>query len=297
MDGCSVNTGIHTGAMRIVEIEIGNVVQHVVCGLHLNELVFWHVLLSVDGVTKGPDSLSGPIGSTLTVVSFKALTSKVPVLPDTVVEDLSRDQLLAYRYAFAIKTGAMPEDLVGQTIGPMVTSRWITTGTRILCKYTRTSRPSKHLVKLVQLVLNVYLPGFFLFKCSPHIQMGALNFFQLLELTRDLDKNEMIIAQNVLQDNSYWAHTENIVIALLADEREEIRRMGVLRIMKARREFDVSNHPRKFIPPKVDFKAKNYFDMVDWNSEPCTEPPLTMEYSAKEIFLIIQITPEQLNKW
>ena len=43
MDGCSVNTGIHTGAMRIVEIEIGNVVQHVVCGLHLNELVFWHV--------------------------------------------------------------------------------------------------------------------------------------------------------------------------------------------------------------------------------------------------------------
>ena len=94
----------------------------------------------------------------------------------------------------------------------------------------------------------------------------------------------MIIAQKVLQDNSYWAHTENIVIALLADEREELRRMGVLRIMKGRREFDVSNHPRKYNPPKVDFKAKNYFDMVDWNSEPCTEPPLTMEYSAEEIF-------------
>ena len=54
MDGCPVNTGIHNGAMRLVEVLTGDVVQHVVCGLHLNELLFWHVLAETDGVTKGP---------------------------------------------------------------------------------------------------------------------------------------------------------------------------------------------------------------------------------------------------
>ena len=39
MDGCSVNTGIHNGAIRLVEVMLGDVVQHVICSLHLNELI------------------------------------------------------------------------------------------------------------------------------------------------------------------------------------------------------------------------------------------------------------------
>jgi hypothetical protein len=31
------------------------------------------------------------------------------------------------------------------------------------------------------------------------------------------------------------------------------------------------------------FKALNYFDMIDWESEPCTEPPLTMDMSLDDI--------------
>ena len=54
MDGCSVNTGIHNGAIRIVEVMIDGVVQHVICGLHLNELLFWHIMSESGGVTKGP---------------------------------------------------------------------------------------------------------------------------------------------------------------------------------------------------------------------------------------------------
>ena len=66
----------------------------------------------VDGVTKGPDSLTGPVGSTLhedlwrePVVAFTAIPGKVETLPEEVVRDLSRDQLLIYRYAIAIQTG------------------------------------------------------------------------------------------------------------------------------------------------------------------------------------------------
>ena len=65
MDGFSVNTGIHTGAITLTELNIGDVVQHDICGPHLNELVFWYLLAKIDGVTKGPGSLSSPLGSTL----------------------------------------------------------------------------------------------------------------------------------------------------------------------------------------------------------------------------------------
>ena len=183
----------------------------------------------------------------------------------------------------------MPDDLVGQAIGPMVTSRWLTTGVRVMCKYTRTKRPTKGLTRLTRVVLNMYLPGWFKFKCSPHIQSGSLNFFFLVELSRDkaMSKEDKVIAQKVLQDNAHWAHSENLIISMLGDEREEVRRRGVLRIKKARREFNPDQHPRQFIPPKVQFEAKNYFDLIDWESEPCTEPPLTIDMSLDTIMAAI----------
>ena len=49
MDGCSVNTGVHNGIIRLVEVQLGDALQHVICGLHMNELVFWHILCDTDG--------------------------------------------------------------------------------------------------------------------------------------------------------------------------------------------------------------------------------------------------------
>ena len=116
----------------------------------------------------------------------------------------------------------MPDDLVGQESGKMVTSRWLSTGLTVTITYTR----------LVTVCLKLYFPGWF--KTRPHIQNGATNFFYLIELSRDLPKEDMEITHKVLQDNAHWAHSENITIAMLADTREEVRRKAVLRIMKAR---------------------------------------------------------------
>ena len=97
----------------------------------------------------------------------------------------------------------------------------------------------------------------------------------------------MLIAQKVLQDNAFWAHSENLTISMLADNREEVRRKAVLWILKARREFNPDTHPRKFVPPEVNFDAQNYFDLIDWNSLVSTEPPLTMDLSLDDILRII----------
>ena len=262
MDGCSTNTGIHNGCIRLLEINLNRTLQWSICGLHLTELLFWHVLSDVDGVTSGPEKLKGPIGSTLhtavweePVVAFKPVTGKVTALPDDVIKDLSRDQKLGYLYCMAVQTGIMPDELPSQVIGPMVTSRWNTTATRLLCKYTRTQWPTKKMTRLVEMVLMLYYPGWFQFKSHPHIQDGAKNCFYLVELSRDLHPVDMNIAQSVLSHNSYWAHPENITIGMLSDEREELRHRAVLWIQKARQEFNPETHPRQFVPPSVNFQV------------------------------------------
>ena len=120
MDGCSVNTGVHNGAIKLFEVHLGDVLQHVICGLHMSELIIWHILCETDGVTKGPDCLSGPVGSTLSgdiwlepVVSYQPISGKVPILPEEVVRDLSRDQQLAYQYAHAIQSGKLVWGIFG----------------------------------------------------------------------------------------------------------------------------------------------------------------------------------------
>ena len=291
MDGCKVNTGPHGGAIRLFELFLDTTVQWVICGLHLNELLWWHILASVDGCTTGPDRLSGPIGSHLhedvwtgEVAKFAPIPGKVPTLPPEVVKQLSRDQQLAYQYSHAVQDGVMPDELVNQTIGPLVKSRWITCGTRVLCLYTRTKKPSKALKRLVKVALSLYFPGWFRYRHHSHIQDGSKNFYYLVELARDLpEAADRETAQEVLQRNSFWAHPENIVVSMMGDEDKEVRREAVNWVKRAREEFDQENHPRQFFTPQVDFSATSYTKMVDWDSLPCTEPPLTRDMSEPEL--------------
>ena len=52
----------------------------------------------------------------------------------------------------------------------------------------------------------------------------------MIELSKELSPGSRETVERVLQDNAYWAHPENIVIAMLADENEIIRRSAVLYI-------------------------------------------------------------------
>ena len=38
----------------------------------------------------------------------------------------------------------------------------------------------------------------------------------------------------------------------------------------------------------VHIQALNYFDMIDWDTEPCTEPPLTIDFGLETIMSAFQ---------
>ena len=59
----------------------------------------------------------------------------------------------------------------------------------------------------------------------------------MMELLRQLESNSQDIVQKVLQENSFFAHPENIVISFLSDTRDEVGQCGVLFILQAREKF------------------------------------------------------------
>jgi hypothetical protein len=62
---------------------------------------------------------------------------------------------------------------------------------------------------------------------------------------------------------------------------------------EAREQHSSIPHPRQFRPPKLLFEANYYFDMVDWEKDAKTEPPLTQDLSEKELLDVIA-TPLKL---
>ena len=64
---------------------------------------------------------------------------------------------------------------------------------------------------------------------------------------------------------------------MMKDEDKEVRCKAVHWILRARREFKEEEHPRQFNPPEINLQAASYTEMVDWSSQPCTEPPLTQD--------------------
>ena len=290
MDGTSVNTGVHNGVIRLTELELGIPVQHIICLLHMNELPLRHIFYDLDGVTAGPDTFKGDLGKELSkdvwkekVVAFPRVKGKLPDISEEQLKDTSRDQRLLYQLASALQSGNVPDKVACATIGPIMHARWLTLACRILRKGLSTKKPSKKLSTLLSFLMNFYVPAWFRIKFSPHCQSGALHFAYLVELAQGLKSGTREIVQKVLCDNPYFAHPENVVIALLADQNEELRRKGVLYILKAREEFDEDSHPRQFLKPQINLNAKSYDQLIDWEQVQSTEPPLTMKMCKEEL--------------
>ena len=180
---------------------------------------------------------------TLPIVDFDRVPSKMPVLSEEQLKETSRDQYLAYRLGHALQSGNVPDEVASATIGPCCHARWLTTGVRCVRLAMSVKKRSKGFERILHFLLNVYFPSWFLIKNHPHCQSGAKHLFTMLELSRDLCKSSQGIFQKVLQDNAYFAHPENVIIACLADQREVIRRKAVLYILAARENFDVESHP------------------------------------------------------
>ena len=115
-----------------------------------------------------------------------------------------------------------------------------------LRKYVSTPRPSRNFRELAHAIVTFYAPSWFQIKTHPKYTDGPKNFMAMVQFSRKLGKKLQKIVQEVLQRNGYFAHPEAILLAMLADDDEDIRARAVNQILtirrKAQEQGGESNH-------------------------------------------------------
>ena len=73
-------------------------------------------------------------------------------------------------------------------------------------------------------------PGWFNIKIHPSCKYGARHLFKVIQQSRYLSQELRDKVDPVLQRNAYFAHPENLLLAIISDERQYIRELELRRI-------------------------------------------------------------------
>ena len=116
-----------------------------------------------------------------------------------------------------------------------------------------------------------------------------------VELLKSLPLHLQEIVRPVIQRNAFWLHPEALLLAMAADDDSDIRAEAVTRIEGCRRV------PRRegvleFRIPRVEFSASRYTELINWEAEEITEPPLTAHLSDEDIHAILE-SPLQVQNY
>ena len=77
----------------------------------------------------------------------------------------------------------------------------------------------------------------------------------MIKFSRYLDPSHRDIVDTVIQRNAYFGHAENILLAMLTDDRQHIRELAYRRIIAARNENRAATSIREFRVPSLNFDA------------------------------------------
>ena len=299
-DSTSCITGNVGGAICLLEKGLGRKLHWSICILHTNELPLRHLFTYLDGPTTGANSFKGVIGKKLPEVSemewnpaFKPISAGpgLEELPEDVFRDLSSDQKYLYLTVEAVRSGIVPDKLKCLTNGPISHSRWLTLASTITEMYMKKHRLSvkakKNLETIVHFIVTNYAPMWFSIKCKPSLIEGPKHYFMQVQLLKLLPKKVQEVVKENTDRSAYHAHPENILLAMLADDNQEVRGKAVDRILGLRQDSDNPDKGdisvRKFVVPAINYSCKTYYDMIDFDQEVVYEPNLTADLTVAEL--------------
>lgn len=292
-DGTVTNTGWKGGVIRLIELRAKAPMQWLICQLHLNELPLRALFTKIDGPTTGPSAFSGPIGSSLKnsinlpIVKFRRIASNLPPLRHGFkTDELSTDQRYLYEMCEAISSGVCDEALSERNPGNISHARWLTLSNNCLRLYVGTLKPTEELKQIVTYIVKVYAPAWFTIKINHKCFNGAPNLWFLIKSSRYLDLEYRTVVNDSIQRNAFFAHPENILLAMLHDSNTRVRNLALQRILETRSSPKVSQGrmiPRKFTVPDLNFAANVYYKLIDWTKVKVTEPPLTKNIPTEQL--------------
>ncbi|GBL94044.1 hypothetical protein AVEN_185018-1 [Araneus ventricosus] len=134
------------------------------------------------------------------------------------------------------------------------------------------------------------MPVWFAIKRSKYFTDGPKHVFQVIQTSRYLSDKLLQVVNPVIQRNTFFVNSENVLLAMLVDEREHIRELGYKKILKARQIILKRKTVRNFIPPKINPQlhyASDYIEIINWNSCVVYPPPMLRDLSEDDIKSLI----------
>ena len=151
---------------------------------------------------------------------------------------------------------------------------------------------------MAEFLIKVYFPGWFQIKFNSKITDGPKNYLNILtRVMRFPKKIIQDIAVAVWRRNAYFAHLENILLAMLVDNDHNacllaVNKILIIRVSKKNldnvgrdEEVDV----RKFIIPKINTNAKTYYSLSSLSLKDIHEPPALKHLLNKKLRLFNNI--------
>ena len=155
---------------------------------------------------------------------------------------------------------------------------------RVLRVYIFNSDQSDNLISITKYIVHVYACMWFEVKRSPLLIYGTIHVYNMIKNTRTL--NNSIITDCVrgsLARNGYFLHSENILVCMLSDNDQSVRKLAVDKVLNARSR--VERGIRHFKIPVINFSEENYYDLIDYDDN-WLEPSLTMGIDAEKLHCI-----------
>ncbi|GBM31831.1 hypothetical protein AVEN_56929-1 [Araneus ventricosus] len=122
----------------------------------------------------------------------------------------------------ASNCGHCRENLSKRNPGKVCYSKWLTTANRIHRLYEGNENPSEALLTLTTFIVKVYAPMCFKMETKPSVIYDAHHLHQSIVLTRYFSSDLKYFKDPVIKRNGFFGHSENVLISMLADDRNHI---------------------------------------------------------------------------
>ena len=135
--------------------------------------------------------------------------------------------------------------------------------------------------------MSVYASITFAIKVNSCCKNGAKHLFQLISWSRYLSTDLKEIVNPALQKKSFFCPpiamiiATNILIAMITDDREHVRELGLRRILKAHH-TTTTRSERQFRLLNKIFHPQTTRKLIAWSAENITTSPPTSNLSEKE---------------
>ena len=273
------------------------------------ELHSWMVEYGIDKTVKvlGGDSTNDMsvgsiawmerlLGRNVFWVIYNLYTNKLPlrhlISALNVLKEMSTDAALSYRLLKAIRSGKLIPELANMKCGEICHSRWLSTGESLMMlwmsEHNFTRQTLKKLKLIVNFVCNVYFHMFYKIKVKHNIFYEPNHVVTQLRLLQSRPLQVVKIVSPYIQTGAWFAHSEAILLSLLASSTQAERKFAVEIVLKMRREDEYGSMlPRPRRTPELNFKAKRVQDLILWDKEHIHEPVFTCKLTKTEIRDII----------